>query len=164
MRIDDIVKIQEIALADHLSPDISHLYRKICRSYSATFHTPLHLVYSLPPSQVIRDHYEHFLDQIKDEEVLDSLIFRALNPNTDEDEEEEIQDFISMIEQEEEEKQKAKTLKEQESLDQMPSNGTVSKSYDLPEEQELAKESGKIDPLAEILGFGSDDTESPNDG
>lgn len=139
MNSSDFLKIHDMALAEILEPSFQYYYRNVCRWYSKEFHTPLHLVHTLPPFFVLQNFYEANLASL-DEDDLDSLVFKALNPGVDQESEEEIQEFIDMIEREDEKKQKARLAKsgikpEKESLEgdpgEIPSDESmVVRTYD----------------------------------
>jgi hypothetical protein len=54
--------------AVHDKSDWEAAYRRICRWYSTTFHTPLHLVPDLDEAYVLQHYYEHAYEQMEDEE------------------------------------------------------------------------------------------------
>jgi primosomal protein N' len=100
MNSSDFIKIHDIALAETLTPSLEYHYRSICRWYSEKYHTPLHIVErDLSPQYVLSHYYESQISHMEEEDV-ETLIAKALDPDWDEDEEEDIKDFINMIEQE----------------------------------------------------------------
>lgn len=100
--------IHDIALASVLEPDDHYYYRTICRKYSEKFHTPLHHVHQLPYHTVLVNYFESVFENMHEDD-LDEIVHRAVNPNYDD--EEELQDFIQMVEEESEGKRKAKKKK-----------------------------------------------------
>jgi hypothetical protein len=128
----DFVRIHDIALAETLEPGFQYYYRSICRWYSEHFHTALHAVHQLSPAFVLQNYYEATMANIEEED-LDALIFKALNPDTDQDSEEEIQDFIKMVEAEDKKKRGT-----QSSSQDKPSDTPVVRTYndELPEDSE----------------------------
>jgi len=136
MKSEDFLRIHDIALADTLRPDFQYYYRSICRWYSKHFNTPLHVVHGLGPAFVLQNYYEATMAQIEEEE-LDKLIFKALNPETDEDEEEDIQDFIKLVEAEEVKKGRMKPKPESLVVDKPAA--AVTRTYDdnLPADTEV---------------------------
>lgn len=88
----DVVKaIQLEALANVLLPkkraDAEYFLRRVMRSYSERFHTPLHLVEQLPTTEVLLHYYEaryeDLLEDEKGEEILEEE--RALLCESDEE-------------------------------------------------------------------------------
>lgn len=93
------------AIAFKLAPDAASTWRSLCRTYSKTFHTPLHVVENLPPQDVILAIFESQLDDVDVEEHIEKLmqhIYRIEDPAYDEAMENELQDFIKQAEEEEE--------------------------------------------------------------
>lgn len=71
-----------LALRAVMNPDGEASFRSICRWYSTTFHTPLHLVDDLPEDDVLLAYFESTyedMEEDKREEVLQGLL------ETDED-------------------------------------------------------------------------------
>lgn len=84
-------------------------WRWFCRQYSKMFFTPLHLVESLPPEKVILSVFEEQLERfdlnkVEDLQALTEQIRRLEDPDYDENQERELQEFISAAEQFEEER------------------------------------------------------------
>ena len=66
-----------LALRAVMKPDGEASYRSICRWYSTTFHTPLHLVDELPEDDVLLAYFESTyedMEEDKREEVLQGLL------------------------------------------------------------------------------------------
>ena len=66
-----------IALRAVMKPDGEATYRSICRWYSTTFHTPLHVVEELPQEDVLTAHFEATYEDMTEEErreVLSQLL------------------------------------------------------------------------------------------
>lgn len=91
-------EIRNLALADALDSDSISTYRRICRIYSKTFHTPLHEVYELPYNFILQNIFEHNIDSV-DEESLMEMAYEIINGT--EEEEALIQEQIKMFEKEE---------------------------------------------------------------
>lgn len=117
--------------------ETDYLYRKICRYYSSTFHTPLPTVLKLPTGHVLLNYYEHLLENRTDEEFFNSLI-ESLRPDLVEQEEADIQEFIRNIEKRELERNQPKSLTEvPETLPETPKMPDVAFSYDDISEDEI---------------------------
>lgn len=74
--MDYIEAIQLKAAAAFLRPDRNSLLRHVCRWYSKTFSTPLHVVEDLPIEDVLTAYFEESIDQLDDEgrsELFDKL-------------------------------------------------------------------------------------------
>ena len=65
-----------LALRAVMKPDGDAHFRSICRWYSVTFHTPLHMVEELPEDDVLTAYYEKTYEDLEDAEK-DELL-RAL--------------------------------------------------------------------------------------
>ena len=72
-------------------------YRKVCRWYSSTFHTPLHLVQSgtVQWDELLTHYYEYHYDKLKYNEVLN--IAKSLLPTIAKEEEEDEDRFIQEL-------------------------------------------------------------------
>jgi primosomal protein N' len=66
--------IQIKAIESVLDPDDTYSYRRICRWYSKTFHTPLHDVYSLDFEHVLSNYYESTFEEIPYNDLYDIAI------------------------------------------------------------------------------------------
>lgn len=112
MNLQDIVDCaRAMAIADSLAAGEEANWRYICRHYSKTFHTPLHLVYELSPEEVIRAFFEDQMDSRDVEKELDTImdsIYELEDPNYDASKREELTDFIKEAEEEERERIAAK--------------------------------------------------------
>lgn len=113
--MNDILKLQEIALANVLNPDQPYFYRSVCRWYSEKFHTPLHQVFDLPMEFVFLNYFESITEN-QEEEELEVRCRKAIDPTYEESEEESIQDLIDMIQEEEKTGKKPPKAKPKESL------------------------------------------------
>jgi hypothetical protein len=51
-----------------LNPDRQAWLRHVCRQYSVTFHTPLHVVSELPVEQVLQAWFEHIFDEMPEQQ------------------------------------------------------------------------------------------------
>lgn len=107
----DLKELKEIALANVADPTTEYFYRYMCRWYSKTFHTPLHVVFTLPFQDVALAYFEEGYESMDEDDRFEEMM-RAIDPDFDAKEEESIQDFISMIEEEEENKRLAKAEKD----------------------------------------------------
>lgn len=56
-----------------LDPNEVYYYRKICRWYSETFHTPLHEVHKLPADTVLTNYYESIMEKIPHNDLYDQV-------------------------------------------------------------------------------------------
>jgi hypothetical protein len=103
----NIKEIYEIAMANVVAPDDDYLYRKICRQYSTLFHTPLHIVFTLPPDEVLKFVYEYQLEQLEEED-LDVAADRIVNPDDYKNDEEDFDQYVKDIENQEKAKHQKK--------------------------------------------------------
>jgi hypothetical protein len=164
----DFLKIHDIALAQVIEPNTEYYYRNICRWYSEKFHTPLHVVETeLQPSYVLRHYYEVGFSQMKDEE-LDSALFKAVNPEHEEDTEEDIQNFIKQVVEEAKSKQKkSDNKKEPQSLESKPSDNsdieTVTRVYDELPPPEAGSDPDDIVDSTPVLSEQEEGTKEPSD-
>jgi len=109
--------IKLIALRNVIRSDAHYGYRYICRWYSEKFSTPLHMVETLPISEVLLAYYECHYENLKEEErqkELEELLEtederrdRELKENLEEVEREE---FAKITEAEEERRAKKKAV------------------------------------------------------
>ena len=108
----DLKYLKEIALANVSDPTTEYFYRYVCRWYSKTFHTPLHVVLTeLSPSDVLIAYFEEGYETM-DEDDRFLQMMKTVDPDFDDKEEESIQEFINMIEEEQENKRLAKAEKD----------------------------------------------------
>lgn len=103
----DLKVIREIALANVEDPDSAYYYRNICRWFAKTFNTPMSEVKAMPPQELYLHYFESAYELMEDDDKFVDIM-KAIDPDFEETEEEEIQDFIDMIEQEEEAKRQKK--------------------------------------------------------
>lgn len=105
MTLQDIIDYcRASAIADSLNAGEEANYRYICRQYSKTFFTPLHLVYDLDPEMICRAFFEHQMDQRDAEKELENLldtIYELEDPNYTAEKREELTDFIKEAEKQE---------------------------------------------------------------
>lgn len=105
MTLQDIIDYcRAAAIADALYAGEEANYRYICRQYSKTFFTPLHLVYSLDPEEVVRAYFEDQMDARDVDKEIDSLldaIYELEDPNYTSEKREELNDFIKEAEEQE---------------------------------------------------------------
>lgn len=140
------------ALASKFEPTEDSIFRSLCREYSKKFHTPLHVVYTLDPVDVIVNIYEDQLGDIDldDLESLESLLdvlYSLADPNYTAEKKKEFDDFAKQAELEEEErlalgKPIHPALKDENSLSRLgneenkkPTSGGIDLSYLENEEQ-----------------------------
>ncbi len=124
----DIKLLKEIALANVSDPDSAYFYRYVCRWYSKTFHTPLHLTYGLPSQDIFMAYFEEGYEAMDDDDR-NLEMMKTVDPDFDEKEEEAIDDFINLIEAEEENKRaKAASVKKTEPIEHID-NTTVIRTY-----------------------------------
>lgn len=100
---------QAEAIANKLAPTEDSVYREMCRTYSKTFHTPLHLVMEMPAEHVILSVYEEQISEM-DSSKLDNLermldiVMGIENPDYDKEREDKLAQDIERYEREEEER------------------------------------------------------------
>jgi hypothetical protein len=113
--VDDIKKISLNAI---INPDSEANFRKICRSYSKKFHTPLHQVAQLPLEFILQAFFEDLFDEMDDDELRKQaqLAIETLEERQAREKAEE--DFMEALEQEalEEQKKDLASLKDKSSL------------------------------------------------
>jgi len=103
-------KIQAIAVAGVLNPDMEAFHRYICREFSQRFNTPLKQVEEYAPDYVLL----HFLEDMynrSDEEKLDELMYRIADPDGFRQGEQALYDLIKSLEQNNLKKQSSKLPK-----------------------------------------------------
>lgn len=71
--MDFFDSIRLLALDAVTNPDGDATYRAICRWYSITFHTPLHVVEDLPQEDVLQAHFEHTYSEMSEEDRKETL-------------------------------------------------------------------------------------------
>jgi hypothetical protein len=168
MKPSDFLKIHDSALVDTLEPDMTYHYRSICRWYSEKFHTPLHTVENeLPPIYVLRHYYESNFSTMEEEDM-ERLIFKALNPDWNEDEEEDIQDFIDMVEKEDKARQSKSTNKKQSIEGKSKPSGTssvgsVTRTFDEPPPPEAGSDPDSTLGPTPVIGDEDDDSDPQQD-
>ena len=85
MSLQDVIdSIRAGAISDLLMPTEEYVWRRFCRAYSKTFHTPLHQVLEMEPAEVIlaieEERYEGIDITDKAEELLE-IIYSIEDPN-----------------------------------------------------------------------------------
>jgi len=103
-------KIQAVAVAGVLNPDMEAFHRYICREFSHKFNTPLKEVEEYPPDYVLL----HFLEdmyQNAEEEKLDEIVYRIADPDGFRQGEQALDDLIKSLEQNNLKKQSSKLPK-----------------------------------------------------
>lgn len=136
MDLVEAVRMQ--ALLSIEEADFDYTYRKICRWYSFTFHTPLPMVEELPIPLVLQHYFEHTYEQINEHEYE-----RVLNEAIETPEEREVrkqvehklsdEEFLKRAAEESKRKQEEAIKKKQQVIEQ--ANLTVQKMAD----QEMVK-------------------------
>jgi hypothetical protein len=91
------------AIAGRLAPNEVNEWRYYCREYSKTFHTPLHVVLTMPPEQVILPFFEEQLGKknLSEPDQFEAIveeIRRLQDPNYDENKEKSEDDYVKGIE------------------------------------------------------------------
>ncbi len=67
----DIFKdLQILALDSHVNPDEASFYRKLCRWFSAEFHTSMFEVEKQPVEYLLSHYFEHKLEKMDKEELI----------------------------------------------------------------------------------------------
>lgn len=106
---DLLTACQAEAIDSVLNPTEEYIYRKMCRSYSIKFNTPLHEVYKLGISHIARNIFETMYEDIDLEEDIEQLLMtikKIENPNYSAEDDEELDDFVKKIEEQEKQKKK----------------------------------------------------------
>jgi uncharacterized protein YdiU (UPF0061 family) len=144
---DLFLKIQAEALANTVEPTLDSVYRRICRTYSKEFHTPLHQVFELPFAQVLLNVLEERFSyqNIEDEKFL-IQIQKAIDPNFEEEMEEDLKEWIEKIE--EEERQKRQSSKLDTSKSSNPA--IVSKTYDIENDEDEVEQEIDLSELDDL--------------
>lgn len=110
IKLQDIIDFARAqAIADALHPTEESNWRGICRAYSRTYHTPLHLVYEMPPEEVALAFFENQMDDMDVDKELESLldtIYAIEDPEYAAQKKAELDDFIEQAEEEERERLK----------------------------------------------------------
>jgi len=116
---------QTEALFDVLNKSNAYFFRRIVRWYSTTFHTPLHIVESLPWYEILQHYYESQYEKMNETELLELL--QELIPALADQKEKDMDDFMKEVmemNQKAEEKKQAKKQEQQE----------IVKNFDIQEE------------------------------
>lgn len=144
----NIYKAYQLNAAESiLDPDELAHYRRICRWYSKTFHTALHIVFTLPFDTVLTNYYEQTMEDMPFNALFDQVIEDFL-PELQEERTKEDQDYAKALEDEQAmtlARAEAKRLKahinpikpqslKQDVKDQSPQPGDVLMSFDNIEE------------------------------
>jgi hypothetical protein len=87
--------IQTEAISSILNRTDLYIYRKICRWYSTTFHTPLHIVNSMPYDEILLHYYEHNYEKLPYNEVL--RLAHEVLPELAQQKEKEDEEFIKSL-------------------------------------------------------------------
>ncbi len=148
----DLKELKEIALANVSDPTTEYFYRYMCRWYSKTFHTPLHVVFTLPPQEIALAYFEEGYEAMDEEDRFEDMM-KAIDPDFDNKEEESIQDFIEMIEEEEQNKRLAKAEKEAQLKPKVNQNNREQQSLPVVRkfEDEASEEDGNgLDDIDDI--------------
>lgn len=109
MNFEEILDVASAeAIACQLEPTDASTWRKICRSYSKKFNTPLPQVLTLNPEDVALHVFEDNLDERGDEdnliEHLLDLIYGMSDPEYAAKREEEMEEFLKNVTEEEAER------------------------------------------------------------
>ena len=111
----DEYKLAQIEAAnDILAQSDLYFYRKVCRWYSTTFHTPLTQVNSIPWDEILQHYYEHHYENLKYNDLLQ--LTKDLLPEIAEKQEEEMDDFLNNLM----EAERAKKTPKKQSLNKTP--------------------------------------------
>jgi hypothetical protein len=149
MQFRDLLDQAKItAIQNALSPTETSVWSQLCRTYSKTFHTPLHLVETLDPEIVLQAVFENQLESFDPEKDLQSLydqLRHIEDPDWEETEEEDLQDFIKKTE-----KAEAKRVKEgraikgtEKSLPKMPTLDNKPTLKDFKDESDYVPKPGQ---------------------
>lgn len=112
MTIKDLVDYCKAqAISDKLYPNELGEYRFICRHYSKTFNTPLHVVENeLDPERVVMAYFQDMYDELDTdkhlEDILD-MIYEMQDPTYSREKREEVNEFMRQAEREEKERIKS---------------------------------------------------------
>lgn len=82
-----------------LDPDDEYIYRKICRWYSKTFHTPLVQVLVLDPEHVLTNYYESTMEDIPYNDLYDITIEEFI-PDLAEKQDQDAEEYAKALEEE----------------------------------------------------------------
>ena len=109
-----IDKLETLAIKSVALKDSEYFYRRVCRYYSANFHTPLIEVYDLPWTFVFTNYLEHIIETNNSQADVYELAIDICYPEKKVTEEDEINKRIKEIEAEEAAKrEKVKKAKEE---------------------------------------------------
>lgn len=95
------------AIVSKLEPTYESTWRKMCRSYSKKFSTPLQDVLKMDPEHVVLNYYEDDMEDVDVEDKIDKildLIYSTEDPDYDAQKETDLKDFIAQVEADEEER------------------------------------------------------------
>ena len=95
------------AIANTLVTTEVSVWREMCRTYSKTFHTPLHLVLNMAPEEVALAVFEEQLNDFDDEKHLETIldqIYTLEDPEYEDEKESQVDEFIEQARKDEEER------------------------------------------------------------
>lgn len=97
MNIEKVYKcLENICISNYLDTSNDYLFNKVCREYSKVFHTPLHIVHTLPLIDVMKAFLEERLDSMSYNEVYD-LFLKNNMPEVLEEEEASDEEFAKQM-------------------------------------------------------------------
>lgn len=131
-------QIQLESIASVLMEDDLYFYRKICRWYSKTFHTPLLQVYKESWVHILRCYYEEKFESIPYNNLLD-LAMESYTPELNQSEDEKLDSLIKDLEKEQERTVLKKQGKQQSFINKTPISNSDSKQSQQQPQKELAE-------------------------
>lgn len=94
------------AISNTLATNELTVWRSLCRNYSKTFSTPLHIVFDMDPEEVMLAVFENQLDDFREEDIEAVLeqIYMLEDPEYERTRRDELKHFIDMAEEQEAER------------------------------------------------------------
>lgn len=133
---DYLKAIQKAAMAEVVKPTYDGWFRSICRWYSRTFYTPLHIVESELPKEMILQHYfEYNYGEMEEEERQKQIVKLLETPEEArirEEREEEEEELFNIIAEEEAKKQQADFDAKKQSL-KLKNDKVLTETREVPE-------------------------------
>jgi len=131
--------IQIKAIESVLDSDDAYSYRKICRWYSKTFHTPLQDVYKLDFEHVLSNYYESTFEEIPYNDLYDIAIEDFI-PELAEQNNEDAEQYAKDLEAEQIRTLERKARREGKTVQPIVSKPAMTKNQRVQQEAVKAKE------------------------
>lgn len=170
MDFNNLYRSYQIQAAESvLDGNESYFYRKICRWYSAKFHTPLITVETLPIDHILTNYYESTMEVIPYNDLFD-LVIEDFLPEIQKENEESLEEFMKEMEEEQAE-QLAKKAGIKPKISDKPDKPLksgktpktitkLSNTLEKPQSLNHVDQSGEVEDLTPNIFTKFDDTEA----